>query len=61
MLLWFHIPSSNLALVLAILQSALMIVTRDHYTLDVMHAWVFCTAVHGKFSTLCSLSGPLLW
>merc|ERR1711907_303587 len=58
-LLWFHIPSSSLGMVLALLQSALMIVTRDHYTLDVMHAWVFCLAVRGKFDTLCSQSASV--
>ena len=49
-LLWLHLRSGP-ALALAVLQSVLMVITREHYTLDVMHAWVFCAAVVGAFSS----------
>ena len=49
-LLWLHLRTPC-AFVLAFAQSVLSVVSRDHYTLDVMHAWVFCFAVHGVFSS----------
>merc|ERR1711907_614429 len=50
-LLWLHLRT-NPALALAVIQSALMLVTRDHYTLDVMHSWVFCHAILGCFASI---------
>ena len=39
------------ALLFALGQTALMVLVRDHYTLDVLHAWTFCFAVIGKFDS----------
>jgi len=50
-LLWLHL-ATPLALCFALFQSMWMVVTRDHYSLDVLHAWVFCFAVKGVFAGL---------
>ena len=47
-LLFLHLRTAE-ALLLAVVQTVLMVATRDHYTLDVLHAWTFCFAVLGRF------------
>ena len=47
-LIFLHLKTPE-SLLLAVMQTALMVVVRDHYTLDVLHAWTFCFAVLGKF------------
>lgn len=54
-LLFLHLPSAT-SLVLALVQSVMMTATRDHYTLDVLHAWVFCLAVAGRLTPLCEVT-----
>ena len=50
-LLWLHLRTWP-SLFLAIGQSVLMCVTREHYTLDVLHAWVFSFAIFGVFDAI---------
>eukprot|EP00927_Polykrikos_kofoidii_P044117 TRINITY_DN38174_c0_g1_i1.p1 TRINITY_DN38174_c0_g1~~TRINITY_DN38174_c0_g1_i1.p1 ORF type:complete len:205 (+),score=16.86 TRINITY_DN38174_c0_g1_i1:107-721(+) len=50
-LLFLHYPSVA-SFILAVIQSVGMAASRDHYTIDVLHAWTFSVAVVGKFSHL---------
>lgn len=50
-LLWLHLRTWP-SLFLAIGQTVLMCITREHYTLDVLHAWVFSFAIFGVFDAI---------
>ena len=50
-LLFLH-TNSNLALSNAIFQSILSIVTKDHYTIDVMHTWIFLLSIFNRMEFL---------
>ena len=50
-LLWLHLRTWP-SLFFAIVQTVLMCITREHYTLDVLHAWVFSFAIFGAFDAI---------
>ena len=54
-LLFLHFPSWT-SFVVALAQTALAVATRDHYSIDVMHSWVFAVAICGRFDAVI-LSG----
>lgn len=50
-LVYLHLKTFP-SLLLALGQTVVMVMVRDHYTIDVLHAWTFCFAVIGKFGWL---------
>ena len=50
-LLFFH-TKSNIALLFSIFQSLFSVTTKDHYTIDILHTWIFILAIYNRLNFL---------
>ena len=48
-LIYFH-TNSYFALINSILQTILSVITKDHYTIDVIHTWIFIYAIFNRLN-----------